>query len=100
MTMNKNCKHLRCVLFQSWPISVHAAVLLGTVGIHPALAQTVSVPAQDTAPSARQTIMAVEKKNTPKPVKAAERIPHTQDWGVFNAGKQAASGFGTMAGYG
>ncbi|KXV02732.1 hypothetical protein [Acetobacter cerevisiae] len=61
----------RCALFQTWPISVHAAVLLGTVGIHPALAQAASAPAQDTAPTARQTIVAVEKNNTPKPAKAA-----------------------------
>lgn len=72
----------------------------GHCGIHPALAQAASAPAQDTAPTARQTIVAVEKNNTPKPAKAAGHIPHTQDWGVFNAGKQAASGFGTMAGFG
>lgn len=100
MTLNKNRVRPRGALFQTWPISVHAAVLLGTVGIHPALAQAASAPAQDTVPTARQTIVAVEKNNTPKPAKAAGHIPHTQDWGVFNAGKQAASGFGTMAGFG
>ncbi|OUJ12874.1 hypothetical protein HK26_13460 [Acetobacter okinawensis] len=90
----------RCALFHSLPILAPAVALLGVVGMPPALAQMVSSSTSAAPQTAGQTIMAVEKNNTPKPARVAERPPHTQDWGVFNAGKQAASGFGTVAGFG
>ncbi|MFT8417517.1 MAG: alginate export family protein [Acetobacter sp.] len=75
-------------------------MLLGVVSMHPAFAQTASSQAPAASQTASQTILAVEKKNIGKPEKATNRPAHTSDWGVFNAGKQAASGFGTMAGFG
>lgn len=100
MTLNKIHVRSRCALFRNLSVSAPAVVLVGVVITHPALAQVASSSTSAAPQTAGQTIMAVEKKNTLKPAKTAERPPHTQDWGVFNAGKQAASGFGTVAGFG
>ncbi|MFS3134975.1 alginate export family protein [Gluconacetobacter sacchari] len=67
-------------------------MLAAAILARPAHAAT---PADRTAPPATS-----QKKAERKTPPAAARPPHTSNWGVFNAGKGAAAGFGAMNGYG
>ncbi|NVN38676.1 hypothetical protein HUK81_17615, partial [Komagataeibacter swingsii] len=57
----------------------------------------------DTAPAAGVTATGIRPTSSRPPEKAAIHhvtLPHSPDWGAFNAGKGAAAGFGTVGGFG
>ncbi|ATU73323.1 hypothetical protein SXCC_03521 [Gluconacetobacter sp. SXCC-1] len=89
---------MTCISAARWPAPLAAgltALLASLCTGHAAHA--------DTPPVAGVRVafpLAVSSSRSPKGAIHHLTLPHSPDWGVFNAGKGAAAGFGTVGGFG